>query len=146
MLFNKFLFKFKYFHSNSNIFIWFQMLLFSNLLFEFKYFYALWQIFIIIKIFCVNELVKFRSTRGVSCRLALIRNCPTLKLHVLAVSTQWIACYFSVLGEVWDTVAMRKVRHKSVDLKSVQGNILKSVTRITKGGGDIKLTRLIGSA
>lgn len=41
---------------------------------------------------------------------------------------------------------MRKVRHKSVDLKSVQGNILKSVTRITKGGGDIKLTRLIGSA
>ena len=46
----------------------------------------------------------------------------------------------------WDAVPTRKVCHeKSMDLNFVQGNVLKSVTRIAKFGGGIKLTRLIGS-
>lgn len=35
-----------------------------------------------------------------------------------------------------------KVRHKGVDLKFLQGKVLICVTRITKGSGSIKLTRL----
>ena len=51
-----------------------------------------------------------------------------------------MVCYYSVLQ---DAVAKRKVRHKSVDLKTVHVNVLKGVTRITKGGGGIELVKLI---
>ena len=41
----------------------------------------------------------------------------------------------------------RNVYEKTLfDLKSVQGNVLKNVTRIKKSSGVIELTRLTGSA
>ena len=49
------------------------------------------------------------------------------------------------MSKLWDAVTMRKVRHKSVDVKCVQGNVLKQVARIGKGGGGIKPTRPIGN-
>ena len=42
-----------------------------------------------------------------------------------------------VVCELWNAFAIRKVRHRSVDLKYVQENVLKSVTMITKSGGSI---------
>ena len=46
-----------------------------------------------------------------------------------------------------DVVVTRNVCcEKSVDLKSVQGNVLKNVTRIRQNSGAIELTRLTGSA
>ena len=47
--------------------------------------------------------------------------------------------------ELWDAVTMRKVGHKTVDVKYVQANVLKQVARIGKGRGGIKPTRPIGN-
>ena len=63
-----------------------------------------------------------------------------LELHGPAPSTKWIDCYQSpqVLG-TWDAVATREVTlAKNLDLKVMQVNILKSVTRVTKRGGGIR--------
>ena len=105
--------------------------------------------------------VRVLCARAASCHPALKGNCYTLQLNVLVLSTQWIVCYCSVLRGVWlqdttifysiinrkdilrDAIATRKVRHKSMDLKSVQKNVIKSVIRITTSGGCI--TRLTDS-
>lgn len=47
--------------------------------------------------------------------------------------------------EEWDTAATRKVRYKSLDLKSVLGSVLKCVAKITKDGGGMGMNRLIDS-
>ena len=96
MFINKIFFEFKYFSSNSNIIV-----LFSKFFFELKYFYALWQICILIKIFCLIASSKFRIAKGASQHPALMGSWPTLWLHVLALSTQWMVRCYSVLGDVW---------------------------------------------
>lgn len=37
-------------------------------------------------------------------------------------------------------------QEKTVDLKSMQGNILRSLMKITKSGGGIELAKLIGKS
>ena len=62
--------------------------------------------------------------------------------------SEWVAISpLLVVRWAWDVVVTRKVCcENSVDLKSVQGNVLKNVTRIRKSSGAIELTRLTGSA
>lgn len=57
----------------------------------------------------------------------------------------FVVTLFWVMYRVWIAVGTKKVCYKSVDLKSVQENILKSVKRITKSDGGIEMTRLIDS-
>ena len=93
---------------NSSIFIWFQILFdlvliifFNNFLIEFKYFDAPLQNFILTNIIYLNASAKFQSTRGASCNPALMEKCPTLLFNVLALCTQSVVYYFSVLWDVW---------------------------------------------
>ena len=92
-------------------------------------------------------LAKFRNTKGASCHAVLMSNCPTSSSHVLVLSTSnWFIVYPLIMCGVWEALCTTMVCcEKSVALKPVQGNFLKSFTRMTKSSGVMELTRLKGS-
>ena len=90
---------------------------------------------------CLNVWAKIKNARGTSHNPALIGNWPTCS-HTSQPyqSSEWfLISLFQLVCGTWDSMVTREVSlEKNVDLKCIQANILKSVTRMTIRGGVIR--------
>ena len=99
------------------------------------YFDGLWKVKAKSIVLCLNALAQLKNAMSASWHPALMGNCPTCsRIPWPYQSTKWfVISPFQVVCRACDSVATREVPlEKKVDMKYMQVNVLKNITRIKR--------------